>query len=265
MIRRRRFREPFSEPRRASVVSQARRCAGEGVWGGASFKMKKSIFVIEDDTAIQELYAYSLENEYDCRCFGDGESFFKILSAEKPDLVILDVMLPGDDGFKILSRLKVENKTSHIPVIMVSAKGEEISKVRGLNMGADDYMSKPFGVMELLARIKANLRKSQRTGRPVAENITYKDITIDFSKHQITVNAAKIQTTLKEFNLLRLLCQNAENVQAREVIFNEVWGSEFVGETRTLDIHIKELRRKLSEADSEAEIQTIRGVGYMLT
>ena len=223
--------------------------------------MKPTIFAVEDDAAIQELYKYSLENDFDCRCFDDGESFFDALSKNKPDLILLDIMLPSDDGFTILSRLKSGKATAHIPVIMVSAKGEEISKVKGLNMGADDYIAKPFGVLELTARIKANLRKS---GGADVNGAGYKDIVIDAAKRRITVNGSVVQTTLKEYNLLCMLCENAEKVQERETIFSEVWGGDFIGETRTLDIHIKELRKKLSEAGSEAAIQTIRGVGYML-
>ncbi|MCL2776183.1 MAG: response regulator transcription factor [Oscillospiraceae bacterium] len=230
------------------------------------------IFAVEDDAAIQELYTYSLENDFDCHCFDDGNSFFDALSrgiqepSVIPDLILLDIMLPGDDGFAILSRLKTNKLTSHIPVIMVSAKGEEISKVRGLDMGADDYMAKPFGIMELVARIKANLRKNNKSNKTAAEvkNIIYKDIVIDFSKHCITANGRQIQTTLKEYNLLCLLCENAEKVQERETIFGAIWGNSFIGETRTLDIHVKELRRKLSEAESNVIIQTVRGVGYML-
>lgn len=224
--------------------------------------MNQTVFAIEDDAAIQELYTYSLENEFECRCFGDGASFFDALADSVPDLVLLDIMLPGDDGFSILSRLKKGKLTANIPVIMVSAKGDEILKVKGLNMGADDYIAKPFGVMELVARIKANLRKHEK---PAIENSVYKDIVIDSSKHCIYVNGTQIQTTLKEYNLLRMLCENAEKVQEREVIFNEVWGGGFIGESRTLDIHIKELRKKLAETGSEASIKTIRGVGYMLT
>jgi len=223
--------------------------------------MKQMIYAVEDDAALQELYIYSLENEFNCRCFDDGKAFFEALTKNTPSLVILDIMLPGDDGFTILSRLKTNKSTSDIPVIIISAKGEEISKVKGLNLGADDYISKPFGVLELNARIKANLR---RVNKPYAENIIYKDIAVDFTKHQIDVNGIKIQTTLKEYNLLCMLCENAEKVQKREIIFNEVWGENFIGETRTLDIHIKELRKKLAETKSTAEIQTIRGVGYML-
>ena len=227
--------------------------------------MKKTIYVVEDDTAIQELYSYSLENEFNCFCFGEGEPFFKAISNDKPDLILLDVMLPGEDGFKILSKLKSDKATSLIPVIMVSAKGEELSKVKGLNMGADDYIAKPFGVMELGARIKANLRKVSASNKLIIENVTYKDIVIDSTKHKVTVKDKTIQTTLKEFNLLRLLCENKEKVCRREEIFEEVWGDSYIGETRTLDIHIKELRKKLVEAKSETTIQTIRGVGYMLT
>jgi len=225
--------------------------------------MKQMIFAIEDDAALREVYQYSLEDEFDFRCYNDGPSFFGALDAKNmPGLILLDIMLPGDDGFAILARLKENKATAQIPVIMVSAKGEEVSKVRGLNMGADDYIAKPFGVLELIARIKANLRKS---GGGLIENIVFKDIVIDNTKHRITVKDVQIQTTLKEYNLLSLLCENPEKVQARERIFDAVWDGSFAGETRTLDIHIKELRKKLSAAKSEAVIQTIRGVCYMLT
>jgi len=224
--------------------------------------MKQTIYAVEDDVSIQELYTYSLENEFDCRCFDNGKAFFDALESGMPALILLDIMLSGDDGFAILSRLKEDTLTSHIPVIMVSAKGEEVSKVKGLNMGADDYIAKPFGILELVARIKANLRKS---GKNTAESTEFKDVMIDHSKHCVIVNGIQLQTTLKEYNLLCLLCENAEKVQEREVIFNKVWGDNFIGETRTLDFHINELRKKLADAESKAAIQTIRSVGYMLT
>jgi len=223
--------------------------------------MKKIIFAVEDDAAIRELYTYTLENEFICECFESGELFFNALSKRKPDLILLDVMLPDEDGFAILTRLKSEKSTAIIPAIMISAKGDEISKVKGLNIGADDYIAKPFGVLELVARIKANLRKSN----PQQENIYFKDIAINNEKHTITVNDKEIQTTLKEFNLLLLLCRHAEKVQTRELIFHDVWDDDFIGETRTLDIHIKEIRKKLAAAGSVATIKTIRGVGYALT
>jgi len=222
--------------------------------------MKPTIFAVEDDSALQELYTYSLENDFCFYCFADANALYDALENATPSLIMLDVMLPGEDGFAILSRLKADKKTANIPVIIISAKSEELSKVKGLNMGADDYLSKPFGVMELIARIKANLRKNGKQ----AENTVYKDVVIDSSKRQITANGKVISVTLKEYNLLKLFCQNAERVQERDAIFNEVWGENYVGETRTLDIHVKEIRRKLAQAESETEIKTIRGVGYMI-
>lgn len=222
--------------------------------------MKPLIYAVEDDPAISELYSLSLENEFECRCFDDGASLFITLDECTPDLILLDIMLPGDDGFTILTRLKNTETTAKIPVIMVSAKGEELSKVKGLNMGADDYIAKPFGVLELIARIKANLRKNI----PSPTVTAYKDIFIDSAKHEISVNGSIIKTTLKEYNLLCLLCDNAGVCMQRDAIFNKVWGASFIGETRTLDIHIKQLRRRLSDAQSTAEIKTVRGVGYML-
>ena len=222
--------------------------------------MKPEIFIVEDDLSIQELYRLALENEFVCSCFENGRDFFSSLKSRLPDLILLDIMLPGENGYELLVRLKSDRSTASIPVIMVSAKGEEIDKVKGLNSGADDYISKPFGVLELTARIKANLRKNT----PSAENLRYKDIIIDQHKHQIIINNTVIPTTLKEYNLLKLLTENANTVQCRDSIFSLIWGSDFMGETRTLDIHIKELRKKLASVNSQASIQTIRGVGYIL-
>jgi len=218
------------------------------------------VYALEDDLALQELYTYSLGSEFGIFCFGDAETFFTALAKTLPDLVLLDIMLPGDDGFAVLARLKSVRETSRIPVVIVSARGEELTKVKGLNLGADDYIAKPFGVLELVARIKANIRKHHKDG----EKITFKDVVIDGARHQISVGGKMLSTTLKEYNLLSLLCENAEKVQGREVIFAEVWGEDFIGETRTLDIHIKELRRKLAEANSQVIIQTVRGVGYLV-
>ncbi|MCL1881475.1 MAG: response regulator transcription factor [Oscillospiraceae bacterium] len=242
--------------------------------------MKQLIYIIEDDTSLQELYGYALENDFDYQCFANSSDFFVALTKKQPDLIVLDVMLPEEDGFTILNNLK-SGAYSKIPVIMVSAKNEEASKVKGLNMGADDYISKPFSVLELVARIKANLRKQgfkqndsetsyslnslDKQHKLSSKNVTYKDIAFIVSKHSVTVNGKTLQTTLKEYKLLYLLCKNAETVQEREVIFQKVWGSDFIGETRTLDIHIKQLRKKLAESESVTSIQTVRGVGYMLS
>ena len=224
--------------------------------------MKRTVYAVEDDAAIRELYEYCLESEFTCRCFEDGKALFRALGEALPDIILLDVMLPGEDGLSLLSRLKHSGSASGVPVIMVSAKGDEVSKVKGLDMGADDYIAKPFGVMELIARIKANLRKSGPAAG--SEGIAYKDVAIDYSRHSIAVRGEQLRITLKEHNLLCMLVENAQKVLRRESIFFEVWGEGFMGETRTLDIHIKQLRKKLAEAGSEASIQTIRGVGYML-
>jgi len=225
--------------------------------------MKQIIFAVENDSSMQELYRYALEKEFDCCCFDDGESFFDVLSEGSiPDLILLDIMLPVYDGFTILTRLKEDGATAHIPVVVVSAKGEEETKVKGLSIGADDYITKPLSVLELVARIKANLRKS---GKESARNIVYKDISIDNTRHCITVKGVCIQTTLKEYNLLCFLCENANRVQEKEKIFNEVWGSGSDSGIKTLDFHIRKLRKKLSEARSDTFIQTIRGVGYIMT
>jgi len=222
--------------------------------------MKPLIFVVEDEQALRELYQYSLEGEFEVGCFADGVELDAALRQGRPDLILLDIMLPGEDGYAILTRLKKGHLTD-IPVIIVSAKGEELSKVKGLNLGAADYMAKPFGVLELIARVKANLRKG---GKSIAGRLEYKDILIDGAKHSITVAGQPLELTLKEYNLLLLLSREADKVQAREEIFSQVWGSDFVGETRTLDMHIKELRRKLKDAGSLCEIVTVRSVGYML-
>jgi|WetSurMetagenome_2_1015567.scaffolds.fasta_scaffold130911_3 two-component system, OmpR family, alkaline phosphatase synthesis response regulator PhoP len=222
--------------------------------------MKPLVFVVEDEQTLRELYQYSLEGEFEVGCFEDGGELFAALGQRRPDLFLLDIMLPGEDGYTILERLK-KGGFAEIPVIIVSAKGEELSKVKGLNLGADDYIAKPFGILELIARIKANLRKG---GKTTASRVEYKDIVIDGARHSITVAGKPLEVTLKEYNLLLLLCREAEKVQLREDIFLHVWGSDFVGETRTLDMHIKELRRKLKEAGSLSEIATIRSVGYML-
>ena len=178
-----------------------------------------------------------------------------MLSARKCDLAILDIMLDGLDGYEILKAMKNNLQTSDIPVIMVSAKSDEIDKVRGLDLGADDYLAKPFGVLELVARINAKLRKSQKSA------IAYKDIFIDDSTHSVTVAGKEKKITLKQYELLKLLVQNSQTVLSRNTLLDSVWGDNY-GETRTLDIHIADLRKLLAE--SEAKIETVRGVGYVL-
>lgn len=223
--------------------------------------MKNLIFVVEDELAIRELYQYTASNAgFEIECFEDAQALFSRLPDKIPDLFILDIMLDGIDGYEILSKLKSESRLSEIPVIMVSSKDEEINKVKGLDLGADDYIAKPFGVLELVARIKAQLRKK------VKKNtfLTYKDIIIDNSTHTITVCNEVSVCSLKEYNLLQLFVENAQTVLTRDEIFNKVWTTEYFGETRTLDMHVNELRKLLAEKKSAAKIETVRGVGYML-
>lgn len=217
------------------------------------------IFAVDDETGIRELYQCALDAAgFRVRCFEGAESLFAALREEMPDLLLLDVMLEGEDGYEILTRLRADSRTASLPVIMVSAKGEEVSKVKGLNLGADDYLAKPFGVMELVARIRAGLRRAT-PARPV---LTYADIVLDDTRHEVKVVGAPATLTRKEYELLKLLLRHAGQVVPREEILTAVWGADYIGETRTLDIHMATLRKHL--AGSRAEITTVRGVGYLL-
>lgn len=223
--------------------------------------MDYKIFVVEDDESLRGLYEIAFQDKFECHTFENAESMIERLSEESPDLIILDLMLPGMDGLKALSVLKEDDKTKAIPVIIVSAKGDESVKVRGLDAGADDYISKPFSMLELIARVKANLRKNNT--KKLDEGIVEcGEIRINNAEHAVYVNEHVINLTLKEYNLLQLLIQNADCVVTREKILAQVWGYEFVGETRTLDMHIKSLRSKLSQFSDTQYIATIRGVGY---
>lgn len=218
---------------------------------------KKIIYCVDDESSIRELYQFALTGAgFSVSCFEGGEEMFAEVKNRIPDLFILDIMLDGADGYEILRRLRENVETREIPVIMVSAKDTEIDKVKGLNLGADDYLSKPFGVLELVARINAKLRKKDSRRKT-----TYKDITIDDETHTVTVNGQQCAATVKQYRLLKLLVSNAGKVLRRDDLLDSVWGENY-GETRTLDIHIADLRRIL--APSEAEIVTVRGVGYTL-
>lgn len=220
----------------------------------------KLIYAVDDEENIRELYSCALSGAgFSVKTFEDGKSLFSALKLTIPALIMLDIMLDGADGYEILAELKEEERTKNIPVIMVSAKGEEISKVKGLNLGADDYIGKPFGVLELIARVNAVLR---RTSVEAQKSLRFKDVEIDEEKHEVRINGAKKELTLKEYNLLKLLVSKAETVVKREEIFSKVWGEDFFGETRTLDIHVASLRKILES--SSAEISTVRGVGYII-
>ncbi len=215
---------------------------------------KSLIYIVEDDEGIQEVYEGAFEDAYNIRMFGCAKDFFEEYPQGKPDLIILDVMLPDMDGYSILT--KIRETDERIPVIIVSAKSDEISFVKGLNKGADDYMAKPFSVLELMARVKTNLRRSQlfveRSNGFVIDNNTYK----------IFYDGTELVLTLKEFKLLRLLIGKTGVTISREELFREVWGEDFFGETRTLDMHVASLREKIKAAGGGDPIVTVRGVGY---
>lgn len=216
------------------------------------------IYCIEDDESIRELVVYALNNNgFEAIGFENGKTLF---DSPTPDLIILDIMLPGDDGYKILEKVRSNIKTSDIPVIMLTAKTSEYDKVKSLDMGADDYVEKPFGIMELISRVKAVLRRSNRKNKTAA--LTFKEITMDYDKYLVTVDSKEVVLTHKEFELLYYLIKNQSIVLSRNKIMNEVWGFDFQGETRTIDVHIRTLRLKLGDAGKY--IQTIRNVGYKL-
>lgn len=219
------------------------------------------IYVVEDDKNIQEIESFALSNiGYGVEGFETADAFWTAIKRQLPDLILLDVMLPDEDGLSIVKKLRSDRETVLIPVIMVTAKTTEIDKVKGLDIGADDYMTKPFGVMELISRVKALLRRS---ARPEDRDRILKlgGIVLDREKHAVYVNDKPCELTYKEYELLKLLMVNAGIVTTRETILDRVWGTDFEGESRTLDMHIKTLRQKLGEAG--AMIKTVRNVGYI--
>lgn len=219
------------------------------------------IYCVEDDESIRELVLYALHSSgFETRGFEDGESFFEALDQQLPSLVLLDIMLPGEDGLSILRKLRENGRTARIPVIMVTAKTSEYDKVTGLDTGADDYIAKPFGVMELVSRIRAVLRRT-RTDTP-AGVLTLGPITVDPARRTVTVSGQPVTLTYKEFELLSFLMRNEGLVLTRERLMETVWGFDFEGESRTVDMHIKSLRQKLGSCSEM--IQTVRGVGYKI-
>ena len=220
------------------------------------------IYIVEDDLDIREMESYALTSSgYEVTACASGAEFFEKLPAAAPRLVLLDIMLPGEDGLAILFRLRADPETADVPVIMVTAKTSEIDKVRGLDQGADDYVTKPFGVMELVSRVKALLRRSAPR-EDEHDKLISDGIVIDCDKHTVTVDGVLTELTFKEYELLCALMESKGIVQSREKLINTVWGYDFAGETRTVDMHIKTLRRKLGE--SGRKIVTVRNVGYRL-
>lgn len=219
------------------------------------------IFCVEDDSSIRELVVYTLRNTgFEAEGFTEGTEMFLALSNPMPELILLDIMLPGMDGIEILKRLKGNKTTKDIPVIMLTAKGTEYDKVIGLDNGADDYVTKPFGMMELISRVKAVLRRVQP--KEYSGQLSCGDVILNVEKHLVTAAGAQILLTLKEFEVLRFLMENRGLVLSRDILLERIWGYDFDGETRTVDVHVRTLRQKLG--DSGQIIETIRGVGYLV-
>ena len=220
------------------------------------------IYIVEDDANIRELVIYTLQSTgFDAGGYESGISFFKDLSAGKiPELVLLDIMLPGEDGISILRKIRSNPETKHIPVIMMTAKGAEYDKVLGLDSGADDYITKPFGMMELVSRIKAVLRRVKK--EEPTEELSAGNLNIHVGKHKVLADGEKVELTYKEFRLLCMRMESKGNVLTRDPLRTNIWGYEFDGETRTVDVHIRTLRQKLGECGSM--IETVRGIGYRI-
>ncbi len=221
------------------------------------------IYVVEDDKNIQEIETFALSGSgYQTVGFDNAAQLFDALNHELPDLILLDIMLPDKDGISVVKKIREMEETVMIPVLMVTAKTTEIDKVKGLDSGADDYMTKPFGVMELISRVKALLRRSNVAEKAKDKILMLGGVKLDTEKHQVTVNGEVCELTYKEYQLLKLLMRNAGMVTTRQVILERVWGTDFEGESRTLDMHIKTLRQKLQ--DEGSMIRTVRNVGYIM-
>ncbi len=219
---------------------------------------KQMIYIVEDDASIRELEMYALKNsEFDVVGLDGGNSLFEELEKRLPAMILLDIMLPDSDGLEVLSKIRSSAQYSHIPVIIVTAKTGEIDAVKGLDMGADDYVTKPFGVMELVSRVKAVLRRTQKKAKPVT---VYKNIELDESRHTVLVDGAEVELTYKEYEILKYLIKNKGIVLTRDRLMEIVWGYNFEQGNRTVDVHILSLRKKLGSAGEH--IKTIRNVGY---
>lgn len=219
------------------------------------------IYCVEDDTGIRELMIYTLKaSGFEAQGFAEASEFWQALSEKLPELILLDIMLPGEDGITVLEKLRRRADTAKVPVIMASAKGTEFDRVKGLDCGADDYLSKPFGMMEMVSRVRAVLRRSAPQKSDSVLRLC--GIELNIAEHRVISDSKEVQLTLKEFELLRLFMENPGFVFSRELLLSRIWGEEFVGESRTVDVHVGTLRQKLG-APGEV-IETVRGVGYRM-
>lgn len=220
-----------------------------------------TIYIVEDDKNIREIEAFSLKNSgYEVEEFPNAAEFYKRLREAVPQLIVLDLMLPDEDGLNIVKKLRGNSTWKKIPIILVTAKTTEMDKVRGFDMGADDYLTKPFGVMELISRVKALLRRTMELDDDKV--LVFSDIVLDTEKHLVKVDGEQVDLTYKEFQLLKLFLKNAGIVMNRDTIMYKIWGTDYEGESRTLDMHIKTLRQKIGTSGNR--IKTIRNVGYVL-
>ncbi len=228
---------------------------------------KQVIFVVEDEIHIQQLIKYNLEaNGFKVNVFDNGEDLLAYSSENIPDLFILDIMLPGIDGLEVCRNLKQNSNTKTIPIIMLTAKSEEFDKVLGLELGADDYITKPFSVRELVARVKALFRRVNTTTEPKIEVLSHGEITIDCTRREVYKGSKQLEMPLKEFELLKMLILNKGKVLSREHLLDKIWGFDYYGETRTVDVHIRYLRQKIEDNDENPTyIETVRGIGYRFT
>ena len=223
------------------------------------------IYFVEDDSSIRELVVYTLNNTgFEAEGMDNAKTLYSKISVNKPELILLDIMLPGESGLEILKKLRSSKETAHIPIIMVTAKGTEYDKIIGLDSGADDYISKPFGIMELVSRVKALLRRVSRKDDTDSETDTYvyEGVRINSKNHTVTLDSEPVVLTLKEFRLLYELMANQGIVLTRDSLLERVWGYDYPGETRTIDVHIRTQRKKLGKYGDI--IKTIRGVGYII-
>ena len=219
------------------------------------------IWCVDDDNTIRDIEVYTLtQTGFETKGFADGISMLEALKTEKPELIVLDIMLPGKDGVEVLKEIRQSPETRKIPVIMATAKGTEMDKIQGLDTGADDYLVKPFGVMEMVSRIKAVLRRCEPDEKE--EVLSIGEITLSDKEHLVTVNGEKVVLTFKEFEILKLFMQSPGIVFSRDKLLSEVWGVDYLGESRTVDMHIKTLRQKLGDVGSR--IETVIGVGYKM-
>jgi two-component system alkaline phosphatase synthesis response regulator PhoP len=227
---------------------------------------RKKALVVDDEHYVTELIQFTLENSnFDVLISDNGEDAIRIAEEHTPDVIILDLMLPGIDGFEVCKRIRNSERSGKIPIIMLTAKGEEVDKILGLELGADDYLTKPFSVRELLARIKAILRRLDDIPNRKARTIKIHDIFIDTAKHEVYKNENLIELTLKEFKLLLILAENRGKVLSRNLLLTEIWGDAYSRETRTVDVHVRYLRMKIEDNDRHPMyIETIRGVGYRM-